>query len=226
MRDGRFLVVPHGVKYPSSRAMHVWVEGDEVLMCNESGGFVRRVRTDLPLLKFLKDWNVVTKENTEASEWREATMDCAEMGYINGYVIGRDYGGATRWNGWACPAFPKSEIERVISEHPDTYGQCWKFEGEVLLVWDDNEGEWEPEKPGEIMVEDEKATVYTPGYMSWCWEEVTPRLCHCGNDLEDVYNDELCHGCEKTRGAVLATGQSLPPDEMCPQCDADARDAL
>lgn len=225
----KFTVVPHGVTYPTSQAMNVYVHEDRLRMCRESGGFVRTIRRNMTLAQFFQDWDIVGEHNTVEPDWREGMFDCAECGELTGYVKGPDHGGARHWNGWACPAFTSAEIIRAVTDHPDTYGQVWRIvkDGDdisELEVWDDNEQEWYPEGSSSIPIDGVETKVWSPGYMSWTWEEVTVKRCHCGNDLDD-WDDIRCHACERSHGAVLATGQSLPPDEVCWICDAEARDA-
>jgi hypothetical protein len=102
--------------------------------------------------------------------WRAATFDIDRMfGDLPGFTTGR------RWNGWACPVFPRASCEALIARLP-----CARFDpaSEALLVPREDAGPGDEAEevylPQTILFDGQPLRVWAIGTDSWTWEETSP----------------------------------------------------
>jgi len=77
-----------------------------------------------------------------------------------------------RWNGWLCPRFARSEVERMRDyfdrlavEYPDSFDTI-TFDGDDVLV---HSSQYEYGMPDVERIEPDRDGLYPVGSYSWCW---------------------------------------------------------
>jgi hypothetical protein len=102
--------------------------------------------------------------------YRAATFDIDGMfGELVGFTTGQ------RWNGWACPLFPRESCAALIERLP---GAHFELARDAFLIPRVDAGpddeDVEVYLPQMIVVDDQLVRVWAVGSGSWTWDETAP----------------------------------------------------
>jgi hypothetical protein len=154
-RGGR---VPQDVVEVTGRA------SGEVTFFPSGGGFQYHMPGDA----FDAMHREVTPDEYAAPTAYRATYDIdGVFGGLPGYSFGR------RWNGWACPYFPKESCDRIVA----AIGKraCYDAATSSYLIPYDDGGddstEFDTYAAQQITVDGRVVTVWAIGNGSWTWDE-------------------------------------------------------
>lgn len=107
----------------------------------------------------------------------QATFSLAGEGGFVGYHDPNE-----SWNGFACPFFPLSEVERIailVDRMNSTDERCDVIvRGDVVVIREESYTDMVTEEQvGTITVDGQ--TLYGVGAYAWCWSEVEEVCGHC-----------------------------------------------
>jgi hypothetical protein len=161
--DRQYFVTREG-RIPQDVVELVERTDDEVAFFPAGGGFQYR----MPAAHFDATHREVSRVELESAAAYSATFDIDGMfGELPGYSFGK------RWNGWACPYFPRASCDRIVAAIGN--GARYDEKAEAYLIPEDDS----PEIPSgvqtypaeHIMVAGKWVRVWAIGSGSWMWEE-------------------------------------------------------
>ena len=166
MGPGRPFFVCHGGRVPEDVVEIASWTDDVVRFFPAGGGFERRMPPD----EFDRLHRRVSAAEYAAVPWRAATFDIDGMfGDLPGFTTGR------RWNGWACPVFPRESCAALISRLP---GARFDPVREAFLIPREDAGPADEAEevylPQTIDIGGRPVRVWGIGSGSWTWEETSP----------------------------------------------------
>ena len=136
----------------------------EVTFFPTGGGFQYR----MPASEFDSRYREVSPTEYDAPEAYAATYDIDDMfGDLAGYSFGH------RWNGSACPYFPKESCDRIVA----VIGKGARFDqasDAYVIPYDDGSDqptEFDPYPPRTIRVQGKEIKVWGIGNGAWTWQE-------------------------------------------------------
>jgi hypothetical protein len=163
MSENKFFVKKEG-RVPQDVVEVVSRTPQEVAFFPTGGGFQYR----MPAGQFDATHREVSSGEYDAPLAYAATYDIDDMfGGLPGYSFGH------RWNGWACPFFPKESCDRIA----EVVGKGAHFDpasDAYVIPYDDGSDqptEFDPCPPQIIRVEGKEIKVWAIGNGAWTWQE-------------------------------------------------------
>lgn len=160
----RRLFVKQGGRVPQDVVEVTKEDGQEVAFFPTGGGFQHRMPAD----QFHAAHREVAPDEYDAPTAYAATYDIDDMfGGLPGFSFGH------RWNGWACPYFPKESCDRIV----EVIGKGARYDeasdAYVIPYEDGSEQptEFDPYPPQTIRVAGKEVRVWAIGNGSWTWQE-------------------------------------------------------
>ncbi len=156
--------VRHEGRVPHDIVELAWRNEEVVAFFPAGGGFQHR----MPTARFDATHRVVSSAELEECAPYAGTFDIDGMfGGLPGYACGR------RWNGWACPYFPRESCDRIVAAIGN--GAHFDEETETYLLPEEDAsgtpGGFERYPAEHITVAGARVRVWAIGSGAWTWEE-------------------------------------------------------
>lgn len=181
LKGGR---VPHDVVTVTHRDHAV------VLFYRTGGGFQHH----MPPARFDATHRAVSE-----AEYTDAGIYAATFS-LDDWIVGlAGYSRGHRWNGWACPLFPRESCEKIVAHLAN--GARYDEATDCYILPDENEeGEVNTYEPTVITVAGQKVKVWAIGSHSWIWDE----------EVADLDILKACEGPMRADGRVAQAHLEYP----------------